>query len=187
MSCRVFGLFLLFLCNAFPTSTAQEGKKASPVLQPVHSAEAFVVEENTDSFSFENDGTSTRDSLARVRMQSDAGVQRFGLLTFSYQKSVETVEIDYVRVRKPDGSIITTPLDDVQDMPSNITREAPFYSDLREKHIPVKGLSTGDLLEYGCRWHQTKPVAAGQFWTSFLFSREEIVLKQQLQISVPRE
>ena len=187
MSCRVFGLFLLFLCNAFPTSTAQDGKKASPGLQPDHSAEAFVVEENTDSFSFENDGTSTRDSLARVRMQSDAGVQRFGLLTFSYQKSVETVEIDYIRVRKPDGSIVATPLDDVQDMPSNITREAPFYSDLREKHAPVKGLSTGDVLEWQCHWRQTKPLVPGQFWTSFAFSHDDVVLKQQLQISVPHD
>jgi len=187
MSCRALGLFLLFVCNAFPSSTAQDVKKASTGPQPDYSAEAFVVEESTDSLSFENDGTSTRESLARARIQSDAGVQRFGLLTFSYQKSVETVEIDYIRVRKPDSSIVATPLDDVQDMPSNITREAPFYSDLREKHAPVKGLSTGDVLEWQCHWRQTKPLVPGQFWTSFAFSHDDIVLKQQLQISVPRE
>jgi uncharacterized protein DUF3857 len=36
-------------------------------------------------------------------------------------------------------------------MASEITRQAPFYSDLREKHIPVKGLSSGDILEYQFR------------------------------------
>jgi len=71
---------------------------------------------------------------------SDAGVQRYGVLTFRYQNSTESADIDYVRVRKQDGSIISTPPENVQDMAADITRAASFYSDVREKHVAVKGL-----------------------------------------------
>ena len=46
-----------------------------------------------------------------------------------------------MRVRKPDGSVVETPAENVQDMAAEITRQAPFYSDLNEKHEAVKGLA----------------------------------------------
>jgi tetratricopeptide (TPR) repeat protein len=97
------------------------------------------------------------------------------------------LDIDYVRVRKPDGSVVPTPAENTQDMPSEITREAPFYSDLREKHVAVKGLSVGDVLEYQSHWRGTKPLAPGQFWFAYNFSHDGIILQEQLQISVPRD
>src|SRR6266403_2572270 len=152
-----------------------------------YSAEAFVVEQDSTRIVFENDGTSNRESTARVRIQSGAGVQRFGVLTFSYQNSTETVDIDYVRVQKPDDTVVPTPPENVQDMAAEITRQAPFYSDLREKHDAVKGLGVGDVLEYRAHWRTTKPLAPGQFWFSYNFSHEGISLQEQLQISVPRD
>src|SRR5713226_9550054 len=127
----IFSNILFFALNA------QDPKKPSSGVQADYSAEAYVVEESAERWSFESDGIGARENTTRVRVQSEAGVQRFGVLTFSYQKATETVEVDYVRVRKPDGSIVATPLEDMQDMLSNIAREAPFYSDLREKHVPV--------------------------------------------------
>lgn len=187
MSYAIRWLLLFLMWSTLHTPlNAQEGKKAKPEPQGDPSSEAYVVEESNERVAFENDGTSTREYNARFRIQSDAGVEHLGVLTFSYQKATETVEIDFVRVRKPNGSIVSTPLEGVQDIPSNVTREAPFYSDLREKQIPVKGLSPGDILEYQVHWRQTKPLAAGQFWMAAEFFRDEAVLSQRIQVSVPR-
>ncbi len=87
---------------------------------------------------------------------------------------------------KTDGSVVPTPAENTQDMAAQITREAPFYSDLREKHIAVKGLSVGDVLEFQVRWHGTKPLIPGQFWYAYNFSHDGIILQEQLRISVPR-
>jgi transglutaminase-like putative cysteine protease len=70
-------------------------------------------------------------------------------------------------------------------MAAEITRQAPFYSDLHEKHVAVKGLSVGDVLEYRVLEHTTKPLAPGQFWTDYHFTHDQIVLDEQLEISVP--
>ena len=61
-----------------------------------------------------------------------------------------------------------------------------MYSDLREKHIPVKGLEPGDKLEYSAQY-LNKPLAAGQFWYGYQFIKSAIVLDEQLVISVPHE
>lgn len=152
-----------------------------------YSKEAFVDEQDSTKVDFLNDGTYTREMSGRIRIQSDAGVQRFGTLTFSYQSATESIDVSYVRVLKPDGAIISTPNDTIQDMPAEITRQAPFYSDLREKHVAVKGLSAGDVLEMRVQWHCTKTLVPGQFWYSFNFSRDFIILHQQVLITTPRD
>jgi hypothetical protein len=132
-----------------------------------HSQEAVIFEQITTKIAFENDGTGSRETTVRARIQSEAGVQRFGVLTVSYQSAVEGLEIPYLRVRKPDSTVVITPPENIQDMASEITRQAPFYSDLREKHIAVKGLSSGDILEYQFRSQLQKPLAPGQFWSEY--------------------
>lgn len=180
-------LFTLLMALAFVLRSVHAQVPAKPDAKPDYSKEAFVIEQTSTRIVFENDGTGTRESSARIRIQSDAGVQRYGLLTFSYQNSTESVDVDYVRVQKPDGTVVPTPADNTQDMAAQITREAPFYSDLREKHIAVKGLSIGDVLEFHVQWHGTKPLALGQFWYAYNFSHDGIILQEQLRISVPRD
>ena len=133
---------------------------------------------------FDNDGNSTREQDTRVRVQTDAGVKQWGLLSFPFQSATQIVEIDYVRVRKADGTTIVTPPDNVQDLDAEITRSAPFYSDVREKHVAVKGLGNGDVLEYQVHWHTIKPLVPGQFWFQYNFTHG-IVLSEKLEIKVP--
>jgi tetratricopeptide (TPR) repeat protein/transglutaminase-like putative cysteine protease len=149
--------------------------------------EGVVIEQLATRVAFRSDGTSTTDFRARIRIRTDGGVRQYGVLTFPYQASVGSVEVQNVRVTKPNGSVIATPLDSIQDMTSEVSRDAPMYSDLREKHVPVKGLEPGDTLEYSARWLIEKPLATGQFWYSYQFIKSSIVLDEQLEISVPHE
>ncbi|HTS10798.1 MAG TPA: DUF3857 domain-containing protein [Candidatus Limnocylindrales bacterium] len=151
------------------------------------SNEPTVEEAASVKIAFENDGTSTRESYDRIRIQSEAGVQQFSVAVFAYEASTENLKIDYVRVKKPDGTLVVTPLDNVQDVPADTTRQAPLYSDLREQQVAVKGLGVGDTLEMQARWQVTKPLAPGQFWFAFSFLHDNIVLDEKVQISVPRD
>lgn len=155
--------------------------------KPDFSREGVVIERTLARVDFNSDGTATRRQETRVRVQSEAGVQQYGVLSFPYQSAVEHLDIQYVRVQKPDGTIITTPPDFVQDMPTEVSRTAPFYSDLREKQVAVKRLAPGDILEYAAAWQQDKPLAPGNFWFSWQFTRLAVVLDEQLEVSIPHE
>jgi tetratricopeptide (TPR) repeat protein len=164
----------------------QDQQPKPTTTKPDYSQEAFLIEHFTQKEKYENDGTSSKEVTGCVRVQSDAGVHEYGLLNFIYASGTGTFEVAYVRVRKPDGSVVETPPESIQDMPAQVTREAPFYSDIREKHVAVKGLSVGDIVEYQTHEHTTKPLAPGQFWTNYTFTHNGIVLDEQLEISVPR-
>jgi len=179
---KLWSLVFLFFA---PALVAQVASSKPGTLKADYSQEGFVIEQFSRKERFENDGTSSQEDTARVRIQSEAGVQRYGLLSFTYPSATGSFAIGYVRVRKADGSVVDTPPENVQDMAAEITRQAPFYSDLHEKHVAVKGLSVGDVLEFRIEEHTTKPLAPGEFWTQYGFSRDQIVLDEQLEIAVP--
>lgn len=180
-------LACLFVALMAPCDLCGQASPAGAPEKPDYSKEASVIELLSQKVDFRNDGTSTSESTVRVRLQSDAGVKQYGLLVFQYQQANETPEILSVRVRKPDGSTVNTPAENIQDLPAEVAREAPFYSDLRQKHVAVRGLGVGDTLEYQIRTRTHTPLVPGHFWLVSDFIRNAIVLEETLEVSVPAE
>ena len=149
--------------------------------------ESVVIERSLIKLTYEPDGTGTREVSFDVRVQSQAGVQALGVLRLPYLGSNESVEFDYIRVRKPDGSVVNTPDYNIQDMPADVTRLAPMYSDLREKHVTVKALGVGDVLEYTVRFRTFKPQVPGQFWWEYNFDKSVIYRTAELDLTVPKD
>lgn len=151
-----------------------------------NSKQAFITESYRTIIDFQADGTSATVTTAQIRVLSEAGVEQFGLLVFPYSGANEQLKIDYVRVRKADGTVVETPLGSVQDMPATITRVAPMYSDYRERHVPVKGLGVGDLLEYQSETKLIHPLIPGEFWFEYSFTKNGVVKQEELQVSFPK-
>jgi tetratricopeptide (TPR) repeat protein len=133
---------------------------------------------------YENDGSGVREVIGRIRVQTAAGLAFAGQLVFNYTAVDEDVEIRSVRVFKPDGKVIVAGPDAVQDLSAPITREAPMYSDAREKHVTVPGVSVGDSVEYDVVW-KAKPFVPGEFWQTWLFANHMISLDEQFDLNVP--
>ena len=152
-----------------------------------YSQEGFVVEQYRSSYRFESDGTGRRETVARIRVQSEAGVQQWGQIQIGYNSANERVEIAYVRVVKADGSIVKAGDDAVQDLTAPVEREAPVYTDYRQKHITVPGLRPGEVLEYDIVTVIHTPLAAGQFWADYDFDKNNIMLDEELDVDVPSD
>lgn len=151
-----------------------------------YSAESIVVERLDTVYKFAADGTGVREISAVTLIQSDAAARQYGVLTFPFAGNNERVEFDYVRVRKPDGSVAETPAADAQEMPQEVTRQAPFYSDLKEKQLPVRNLRAGDRLEYKARIVQTKAEVPGRFWGQESFGKWAVILNESIELHVPK-
>jgi hypothetical protein len=145
---------LLFGTLSIPLAVAVQtpAPTSVPALQTADTLsfpkEATVIEDLQVKARFENDGKAVYETLLRAKIQSESAVRDNGLIAFSYFASNESFAIKYVRVRKPDGTLIETPLESVQDLTSDVAHSAPMYTDQHEKHVAVKGLSVGDTLEY---------------------------------------
>ena len=180
-------LAFAFLCCYHTAAARRQTSQNTPQIKADYSREPSVIELNSTKVSFEDDGTSIRTLTSRIRVQNETGVQQWGLLEFPFESASQTVDVDYVRVLKSDGTVVTTPPDNIQDLDAEITRSAPFYSDLRVKHVAVKGLSAGDVLEFQARWNTTKPLVPGQFWFVYSFDDTSVVLAETLEVSVPSD
>ncbi len=165
-SASLVGIAIFFLLTGTASAQVPPSPKPAKDHPSPFSSESFVVQSLQTKIRFESDGTGSREVVARIHIQSEAALRSFGLLAFSYNHSSESLDILYVRCRKPDGTVMPTPLADIQDLDSEITRNAPMYTDQREKHIAVKSLSVGDTVEYDMRWTILHPVAPGHFWFS---------------------
>lgn len=189
---RKTGVLLLLLLFSFRINAAQTVSAGSnspsdskQATSDPYAKEPYVFELIENRVQFEADGKGHRDLKMRARIQSESAVREFGLLVYPYASSFESLEVLYVRVHKPDGSSVETPPSGIQELDSDVSREAPMYTDEREKHIAVKSLATGDILEAHLRWTTHDPMAPGHFWFDHSYFRAGICLKEILQIDVP--
>jgi Flp pilus assembly protein TadD len=178
-----------------PTSAPQSNTDKNPIESPApkpdigtqrdYSLESYVIEKMHSTYRFEADGTGRKEVAARIRVQSEAGVQQWGQLQFGYNSANETLEIPYVRVIENDGSVVQAGPDAVQDLSAPIERDAPVYTDYRQKHVTVPGLRPGAVLEYDLVTVINTPLAPGQFWSEYQFDKSSIVLDETVDVDVP--
>jgi len=184
--------FLLGVCSVAGTAVSQTKPNVPSAPKTAtaaydYSNEAVVFETLATAYDFNADGTGVKTATVVARIQSDAAVRQLGVITLPYASQNERIEIIYLRVHKKDGSVVQTPPEDAQDMPSEVSRIAPVYSDLKEKQIPVKSLSPGDTLEYQVKVHVEKAEAPNQFWDAKNFNTAYVVLDQTVELRVPKD
>lgn len=144
----------------------------------------FVVERVVSRVAFDAQGTKTSDVSLSIRVNTPAGVQQAGTVTIPFRQGAATLQVTHVRVRRPDGSVIETPLTPVFDLPAPITQAAPTYSDVYLRHINVQALQPGDVLEYA--WETVEPsLIPGQFWFSDDVDGEPFGGRRVLEVSWP--
>lgn len=206
MKSRLFSFSVLFCLSCMPLCAQQKplpAKAAAPAVQklglptikveklPVrsttdYSKESVVFEKVATTFYYNADGTGEKTAEIVARAQSDNGVHELGLIDLPYASGNEQLTFDYVKVRKPDGTVVETPVSDAQDMPAQVTRIAPLYSDLREVQLPVKSLSAGDTLDYKVHFTLKKAQAPNEFWNAVSFVTTNVVLNQTVELSFPK-
>src|SRR5579883_2941618 len=173
---------LIFLMLAGASAPAQNPPAAAGKSQD---ATGIVIEKFDTVVRFETDGTGERTLTVVAQVESDAAVRQLGILALSFNGSAERLNVDYVRVRKHDGSMVETPPSNFQETLSPASQAAPMYSNVRAMQIPVRSLGVGDTLEYRARWTLTKPDIPGQFWYTHDFINEGEVKSETLTIDVP--
>jgi tetratricopeptide (TPR) repeat protein/transglutaminase-like putative cysteine protease len=181
---KLIAVFLL-LASAAVSQTVPPSASAGK--NDDYSQEPYVIESQRTVYRFENDGTGRKEASARIRVQSEAGVELLGQLIFGYNSANESMQIPYVRVLKSDGTVVTASASAIQDLTAPVAREAPVYTDYHQKHVTVPGLRPGEVLEYQVVTTISTALAPGEFWMEHHFFDAGIVLDDQLEVNIPRD
>src|ERR1700675_4353183 len=185
-SLLVCSILSMMSADAVAQVPAPSNQKTNNANSNSNSDEAAVFERILNRVHFENDGREVSETEAVIRIQSQAGVEEFGQLVFGYSSATEKLEVEYVRVRKPDGQVVVTKESTAQDFAPDVLKEAPMYSDYRQRHISVAALQPGDTLEYRTVTRVLTPLAAGNFWYEYTFPKGVVVNEDRLEIDIPK-
>src|SRR5580700_7728062 len=93
----------------FPLLAFLAGVPVLHAQQPDNSQDdtlGYSIEKLSTTVRFAADGTSERERILVIRLESDAAVRALGVLTFPFSSENEKIAVDYVRVRKRDGSVV---------------------------------------------------------------------------------
>jgi len=178
------------LSSALLAALAAALSAQKPAAPPDYSRESAIIEHLDRVYTYAPDGTGSREITGLLAIHDQAAVKAWSVLTVPFASSAEHVVIDYVRVRRADGTVLTTPATDAQELPAPVTREAPFYSDLKEDQIPVRSLREGDHLEYKFHIIRTKPEAPNHFWgeeTFYTVASAAVVLSETVELHIPKD
>lgn len=180
-SCALSAPFLIL-----PSLAAAQSKPATA--PDPYAAEPIVFDRVDIVYFMKADGTGIEERTVAAKIQSDAMVRQTGVISLGFASASQHIAFEYVRVRRPDGTIIETPLANAMEQPAPVTREAPFYSDLKEEQLPVKSLELGDTLEWKARIITTRSEAPGQFWNVDNFLPEGIVAREEsIELHAPAD
>ena len=122
---------VVLLCAALFLSTVVANAETPSIPKSNFADEPYVFESLRNVVRYENDGTGTRETTARIRVQNEAAVQALGQMMFGYSSANEKLAIEYLRVRRSDGTTVEASPDSAQDLAAPVARQAPMYSDYR--------------------------------------------------------
>jgi tetratricopeptide (TPR) repeat protein len=179
-------VLILLAPSVRPGAIAQSPTPPTASATLSYSEESSVIEHDDSVYSYNADGTGFRERTMVVRVQSEAALRSLGVVAVPYAGDSERVEFAYARVRRSDGTVVETQTSDALDMPEEVTRAAPFYSDLKEKQLPIRSLRVGDTLEWKAHVVRTKAESPGEFWQQLYADEGEVVLSETLELRVPQ-
>jgi len=131
------------------------------------------------------DGTGSRVETISVVVQSEAALRDLGVASLVYASQSEHADFVYARVTHPDGSVQETAVSSAIDQPVAATTQAPEYSDLKSKQLPIRSLKIGDTVEWQMRFVIDHPPVPNQFWGQDSFLKNVVVLDESYELHVP--
>jgi hypothetical protein len=144
-----------------PASVFRQQPATTPAT-PDYTNEPFVIERHELRVRFENDGTGRIERIARIRIQDERAVRRWGHLVADYHSANEQLDTVIV-VHKADGSTVDVDTASAQDIAPPIETVTPSCTDHRQRHIPIPSLRPGDVLSFQFSRTIRQPLVPNQF------------------------
>ena len=131
------------------------------------------------------DGRGTRTYRQVVQVLKQEAASQFGEQVFSYSRSHEKLTINWIRLVRPDGSVISDSAAHQQETDAPTTLAAPVYSDVRLHRATLGGVAPGTLVDWSYTIETLTPVAPGDIYSSWYVTPGRPVRRSRFLLDVP--
>src|SRR2546425_1646584 len=116
---------------------------------------------------FETDGRSSRTYRQVVQILTQDAVDDWAEQSFSYTAGRERLTINWIKVVKPDGTVISAQPSHEQESLAPVAMEAPVYSDAKVRRVTLAGVAPGTLVDYSYTIERLQPTMPGEFYSGW--------------------
>lgn len=170
------------LCTVpFASATAQASAASDTIVQlavtPASPTDApFITLLDELQFRLEPDGRNTRRRRQVIQLLTDAAARAKSEQSFSFSPSHQTFTLHWVRVLRPDGTVISDHPAQEQDADVPAAMNNPVYQEQKIRRLSLAGLTAGTILDLSWTVEEKAPYRAGDFYDQrFVNSPVEIV------------
>ncbi len=117
-----------------------------------------------------------------AKILNDRGKNDFSEIEIGYDSTYETVELEYARTIKPDGSFVWVGDKNIRDVSKYLN--FPLYSNARARIISMPELEDGAIVEYKTKITRNKLIAGDNFVMNYRLYEKEPIEKAKFNIIV---
>lgn len=200
VSIAAFGLALLFGASSRPLPLAAQAPRITAGGDPsirndsIYSLavrpqdfpdQGFVYLFEDGVVRFEEDGRARRTYRQVVQILTQQSAEQWGEKTFSYTTSRQKLTINWIRVLRPNGTVISErPSHQVESI-APVAQEAPIYSDTRVRQVTLNGVAPNTIVDYSYTIEDTKPVVPGDFYSTWYIGTGHVTRRSRFIVNVP--
>jgi len=128
-----------------------------------HQGERWVLLLDDGVLRYEADGTGTRTYRTIVQVLQQDAVETWAEHEFSYAPGHEKLTVNWIRVVRPDGTVISETPTQVQESDVPATMGNPVYADRKVLRYSLAGVAPGVIVDFSYTTEERKPFLAGDF------------------------
>ena len=150
-----------------------------------HAGEDFVYLLDDGVLRFEADGRGLRTYRQIIQILTPEGAERWGEQTFGYTAGREKLTVNWIRVVRPDGTVIADGPTHEQESLAPVALEAPVYSDSKVRRVSIGGVAPGTILDFSWTTEQLQPILPGDFFSGWRVTTGRLVRRSRFIVDVP--
>lgn len=136
---------------------------------------------------FEADGTGTRTYRMVAQILKQQAVATWSEFTFRYHGEREEFVLNWARVVKPDGTVVSEKPIHVQEMDAPVPEQSPVYTNHKVVRISLGNVAPGHIVDYSYTTRTRKTVVAGDVTSQWSITTGGTVRRSRLVVDAPRD
>jgi transglutaminase-like putative cysteine protease len=120
-----------------------------------------------------------------IQVLKEDAVERWAEFSFSYEPRHERLTVNWVRVVKPDGTVLSDKPGIAQDADVPAPMNDPVYVEQKVRRLSLANVRPGTLVDYSYTVEELKPFRAGDFFAPWRVNPGTLVRRSRLMLDTP--
>lgn len=148
-------------------------------------AAAYLLDDGV--IRIEADGKISRTYRQVVQVLTEDAVKPEQEWSFSWHPGYETFRLNWIRVVRPDGTVVSAGPAAQQETDVPAQMGDPVYSDQKVLRVSLSGVAVGTEIDYSTTTEVTKPFLPGDFLLSWSISNAQTTRRSRYIVDAPAD